>query len=234
MKYSIRFTILILVSLFFISCGKKVAYNVGDIVMDDGTVLTASELEAYSGTAEPMAVIFSVTGGEHENSTRVLGVGYKASKPVVFIHNGPEDNSKNIVANYCVVAAQEYQITAGQFFNLGFLGLLDGRKTWKNVGKYEDSAKKGFEHYPAYDYAVNYGINNGFTKYEKGWYLPTASEARMLAKNSIKDLPQIIWTSSQGYESKDNELVVDLTNGYVETGFKDMEYSVCSIYCFSE
>ena len=233
MKYYIRFTILILVSLFFISCGKKIVYNVGDIVMDDGTVLTASQLEAYSGKAEPMAVIFSVTGGEYENSTRVLGVGYKASKPVIFTQKDSAGN-KSIMANYCVVAAQEYQIAAGQYTNGGFLGLVDGRKSWKNVAQYDSSAKESFAKYPAYDFAENYGIKNGFEKFQKGWYLPTAAEARMLAKSGISDLPQIIWTSSQAYDSKDMQLVVDLTNGYVETGFKEMEYSVCSIYCFAE
>lgn len=233
MKYSIRFTILILVSLFFISCGKKVVYSVGDIVMDDGTVLSASQLEAYSGKAEPMAVIFSVTGGEHENSSRVLGVGYKASKPVIFTQKDSAGN-KSIMANYCVIAAQEYQIAAGQYTNGGFLGLVDGRKSWKNVAQYDTSAKESYTKYPAYDYAENYGINNGLEKFQKGWYLPTAAEARMIAINGMKNLPQIIWTSSQAYDSKDMQLVVDLTNGYVETGFKEMEYSVCSIYCFAE
>ena len=234
MKYFVRFTIVILVSLFFISCGKQVAYNVGDIVMDDGSVLTASQLEAYSGKAKPMAVIFSVTGGEHENSSRVLGVGFTASKPLIFTQKDAEGGNRNIMANYSVVAAQEYHITSGQFSNEGFFGLKDGRKTWKNVGQYDEGAKGNFEKYPAYDYAVNYGINNGFTKFKKGWYLPTAAEARMLAKSGISGLPQIIWTSSQAYDSKDMQLVVDLTNGYVETGFKEMEYSVCSIYCFAE
>ena len=234
MKYCARFTIVFLFALFFVSCGKQVAYNVGDIVMDDGSVLTASQLEAYSGTAEPMAVIFSVTGGEHEGSSRVLGVGYKASKPVIFTKNETAAGIKSIQANYCVVAAQEYQISTGQDSNGGFIGLTDGRNTWKNVGLYEESAKESFVNYPAYDYAVNYGINNGYTKFSKGWYLPTAAEARMLAISEISDLPQIIWTSSQSYEAKDIELVVDLTKGSVEAGFKDKEYSVCSIYCFAE
>ena len=153
MKYCLRFSIVFLFALFFISCGKQVAYNVGDIVMDDGTVVSASQLEAYSGKAEPMAVIFSVTGGEHENSSRVLGVGYKASKPVIFTQKDSAGN-KSIMANYCVVAAQEYQIATGQYTNGGFLGLVDGRKSWKNVAQYDTSAKESYAKYPAYDFAL--------------------------------------------------------------------------------
>ena len=70
--------------------------------------------------------------------------------------------------------------------------------------------------------------------FEKGWYLPTAAEARMLVKSNMPGLPDFIWTSSQSYDGKENELVVNLITGSVETGFKDMDYSVCSIYCFAE
>ena len=136
--------------------------------------------------------------------------------------------------NYSIAAAQNFVIADGIYTNEGFYGLLDGRNTWKNVSKYDAKAKESFVNYPAYDYAVNYGINNGFKKFEKGWYLPTASEAKALANFNVKDLPAIIWTSSQSYDAPVNELVVDLTNGYVETGFKEMEYGVCSIYCFAE
>lgn len=59
----------------------------------------------------------------------------------------------------------------------GFFGVLDGRDSWSNVGLYDQDAKGGFKKYPAYDYAENYGINNGFAKFEKGWYLPIAAEA---------------------------------------------------------
>ena len=235
MKYFSRLVLIFILSLAFVSCGKKdTAYNIGDVVMDDGTVLTASQLESYGGSAKPMAVIFSVTGGEHEDSSRVLGVGYKAAKPMVFTQKEDGSCNRNIMANYSIVAAQEYQISAGHYSNQGFFGMLDGRDSWANFGLYDTDAKGGFKKYPAYDYAENYGINNGFAKFEKGWYLPTAAEARMLAKSGIPNLPQIVWTSSQGYDSQDIELVVDLTNGYVEAGFKDMEYSVCSIYCFAE
>lgn len=233
MKSVCRFFAVFLFAVLLSSCAEK-TYHVGDIVMTDGTVLASSELEAYKGSAEPVAVIFSVTGGEHENSKRVLGVGLKASEPLVFAPENSKSYGISIQANYSMVAAQEYQIESGEYTNLGFYGLTDGRNTWKNVAKYDSNAKKSFADYPAYDYAVNYGTENNFKKFEKGWYLPTAAEARMLAKSNIPDLPDFIWTASQSYDAKENELVVNLITGSVETGFKDMDYSVCSIYCFAE
>ena len=225
--------VIIIFSAGLIACSNKTLYQVGDFVMDDGTVIAAAELEAYDGAAKPMAVIFSITGGDHENSSRVLGVGLKASKGLAFAPEGTKGYETNVLENYSIVSNQKYNITAGLYSNEGFLGLLDGRNTWKNVSKYDESAKESFAGYPAYRYAVNYGIDNGFSNYKKGWYLPTASEAAALSKCDIPDLPEIIWTSSQSYGAKNTCSVVDLNTGYVEVGCKDLEFGVCSIYCFA-
>lgn len=233
MKNICRLFPFIIFSLLFISCG-RVTYHVGDIVLDDGTVLSQTQLSAYKGSAEPVAVIFSVTGGEHENSKRVLGAGLKISEPLVFTPENSESYSISIQENYSIVAAQEYQLQTGRYTNIGFYGLTDGRRAWKNVEKADVNARKSFANYPAYNYAVNYGSNNKIKKFKKGWYLPTAAEARMLVNSNIPDLPDFIWTASQSYDAKENELVVNLITGSVETGFKDMDYRVCSIFCFAE
>ena len=226
--------VILIFSFSLVACGNKTVYHVGDIVMDDSSVMTAAELEAYKGEAKPMAIIFSVTGGEHENSSRVLGVGLKASKGLAFSPEGAKGHDINFQENYSIVTAQDFNITDGVFYSQGFLGLLDGRNTWKNVYKYDSDAKESFTGYPAYKYAVNYGIDNGFTKFKKGWYLPTASEAVALARCKIPDLPEIIWTSSQSYGAKNACSVVDLNKAYVEAGHKEMAFGVCSIYCFAE
>ena len=232
--------IIIIFSFSLIACNNKTVYHVGDIVLEDGSVMAPSELESYEGTARPMALIFSVTGGEHENSSRVLGVGLKASKGLVFAPEGSKGNETNVMENYSIVSAQEFNITDGVFYSEGFLGLLDGRNTWKNVLKYDAEAKESFAGYPAYKYAVNYGIDKGFKKFQKGWYLPTASEAVALSRcqlpdlPDLPDLPEIIWTSSQSYGAKNACSVVDLSKSYVEAGHKELAFGVCSIYCFAE
>ncbi len=237
--------ILILFSLLLISCKAKSRYNVGDIILDDGRVIAPSDFDNYEGKAKPMAVIFSITGGHKEESSRVLGLGLIPSKPLVFTPQESKGFITNILANQTMIVAQEFSISEGQYNNEGFFGLIDGRQSWKNVGLYDSKAKKSFADYPAYDYAVNYGSNNNFTKFKKGWYLPTASEAYELAENneliqaSLKkcgaaDLQTIIWTSSQCYGAQENEFVVDLLDASVDIGFKQMEYNVYSIYCFAD
>ena len=240
-----RFFIFILFSLFLISCKAKYRYNVGDIILDDGRVIAPSDFDNYEGNANPIAVIFSTTGGHKEESSRVLGVGLMPSEPLVFTPQESKGFITNILANQTIIVAQGFDISEGQYNNDGFFGLIDGRRSWKNIGLYDSNAKKSFADYPAYDYAVNYGKNNNFTKFKKGWYLPTASEAYELAENneliqnSLKkcgaaDLQAIVWTSSQCYGAQENEFVVDLMDASVDRGFKQMEYKVYSIYCFAD
>ena len=240
-----RLFIFIIFSLLLISCRAKSRYNVGDIILDDGTILAPADFDTYEGNANPIAVIFSTSGGHREESSRVLGVGLNPSQPLEFASKTSKGYSTNILSNQIIVVAQEYSISEGQYNNDGFFGLLDGRKTWKNVGLYDVNAKKSFVDYPAYDYAVNYGMNNNLKKFKKGWYLPTASEAYELAENletvqtsfkkcGVTDLQGIVWTSSQNYGAQENEFVVDLLDASVDIGFKEMEYIVYSIYCFAD
>ena len=240
-----RLFIFILFSLLLISCKAKSRYNVVDIILDDGTVIAPSDFDNYEGKAKPMSVIFSTTGGHKEESSRVLGVGLIPSKPLVFTPKESKGFITNILANQTIIVAQEFDISEGQYNNDGFFGLIDGRKSWKNISLYDSNAKKSFADYPAYDYAVNYGNNNNFTKFKKGGYLPTASEAYELAENNeiiqasfekcgAADLQAIIWTSSQFYGAQENEFVVDLMDASVDIGFKETEYNVYSIYCFAD
>ena len=238
------FTLLSIIFLFA-ACGNKATYQVGDIVLEDGSVISSSQFETYSGTAKPMAVIYSTTGGHYENSSRVLGVGLAVSPALVFTPAESKGFITNILANQSVVAAQEFDISEDQYLNEGFFGLLDGRKSWDHVSYYDKNAEKSFKDYPAFDYAVNYGKNHKFKKFSKGWYLPTASEAYELAENieivneALKKcgapvMTAIVWTSSQEYGAQETEYVVDLNDSGVDIGFKDMEYNVCSIYCFAD
>ncbi|MCR4949419.1 MAG: hypothetical protein K6A15_09710 [Treponema sp.] len=202
-------------------------YRLFIFILYDGTVIVPSDFDNYEGKAKPMAVIFSTTGGHKEESSRVLGLGLIPSEPLVFTPQESKGFITNILANQTMIVAPEFSISEGQYNNEVFFGLIDGRQSWKNIGLYDSKAKKSFADYPAYDYAVNYGSNNNFAKFKKGWYLPTASEAYELAENneliqaSLKkcgaaDLQTIIWTSSQCYGAQENEFVVAVRIGEVE------------------
>ncbi len=222
---------------------KRKHYTLGDIIMSDGSVISPLMIESYTGKAKPMAVIFSMRGGHFEESDRVLGVGLEISSPLKIAEDDSAGVNTNFLANQSTLIGQEYGISKGTYSNSGFVGLMDGRKTWDNIAFYDKNAGKSFKDYPAFEFAVQYGKEHGFSDYKKGWYLPTASEAYELAevigivnfsleKCGAKPMKELIWTSSQIYGNKECQYIVNLDNRNVERAFKNVSYNVCSIYCF--
>lgn len=223
---------------------QKKNYSLGDIVMDDGSVLTPLQIEDYTGSAKPMAIIFSTRGGHFEESNRVLGVGLNYSElPLAFAPKGTLGHRTNMLANQSILTGKNYSIKKHKYSNNGFMGLLDGRNTWKNISYYDSESKSSSKNYPAFDYAVKYGKANGLKKYEKGWYLPTAAEAYELSevidivnfsigKCGAKTFNHVVWTSSQDYGAKNQQYIVDLRDRDVDISFKENEYTVCAVYCF--
>jgi hypothetical protein len=243
-KSRITLSLTLILSVFFISCGKENQYQVGDIVLSDGKVLSKEAFSVYGGNAKPMAVIFSTQGGHCEESNRILGVSLNYSEPIQFAPLDSTGYKTNMLANQAKMIGEDLDLSSGMYMNRGFAGLFDGRKTWSNISYYDAEAKKSMTGYPAYEYAVNYGKNKGFKKFEDGWYLPTAAEAFELAENrnvfnsslslcGAELLDETIWTSSQDYDSKNLEYTVNLLDANIDVGFKDDQYSVYSIYCFN-
>lgn len=220
-------------------------YNLGDIVLDNGKVLTRDEFRSYKGSAKPMAVIFSLRGGHFEESDRVLGVGLKASEPKVFADEGTTGQITNFTLNQAITINQNFSLEKGIFTNAGATGVKNGSKSWENVCRLDNGKNTDISMYPAYEYAVNYGKNNGFKKFQKGWYLPSSMEVYELFEylsivtNSIEtcggeELPSALWTSSQYYYTKNNQYLLDMVYGEVQVGFKSYAYPVVSIYCFDQ
>lgn len=220
-------------------------YNLGDIVMDNGKVLTKDEFLSYKGKAKPMAVIFSLRGGHFEESDRVLGVGIKASEARVFASENTTGQLTNFTLNQAITINQKFNIERGYFTNAGATGVKNGSKSWENVCRMDSGKNTDISKYPAYEYAVNYGKNNGFKKYQKGWYLPSSMEVyelfeyQKIVSSSIEacggvELPSVLWTSSQYYYTKNNQYLLDMVDGEVQVGFKSYSYPVVSVYCFKQ
>lgn len=222
-------------------------YNIGDIVLSDGTVTDADCLDDYKGNAKPVAVIFSLRGGHFEESKRVLGVGINFSDSVVFSPEGNFGAETNILPNQTIVRNQRYNIQNHNFKNNGFDGTLNGSKNWENVKVMDKKGTKGnvAQNYPAYYFANNYGKNFETGKYKKGWYLPTASELFELSEvwpivlhsiivSGAEELAEDLWSSSQSYTDRNNGFYVSMLNRQVKEVDKHSEIPVCAIYCFDD
>ena len=166
-----------------ITGSKPAPDTVGDIVFSDGSACAYTDILTSEQTDAAVAVIFYAGTETDSLGKRVLGVGLK---------NSYGDGTGAM--QWCISTAEGY-------YNLGdlvctwtgsedkvslvtFSGDLNGSDNWNvvqtNCSDTSDIATK----YPAWDYAVNYGIIHwSGTPCESGWYLPTVAEFAELYNN---------------------------------------------------
>ncbi len=215
--------------------------QVGDIILNDGTVLRDTTSVSDTDKAKAIAVIYKVDG------PKAYGVG--------FVHN------KNGI-KWCRESANGYNTNftdlqceiSGTGGNLSFTGDTDGSdnftKMAQALGTNNDTGTAG--NYPAFEFAKNYKNQANShvigTAYENDWYLPTIAELYDIwkvkdtidAKSSLCGGSQFgddwYWSSSQ----QDNVdfcayLLVfgDEYDGYYYAYDKDCyRYYVCCIRVF--
>jgi len=220
-------------------------YHIGDIVLDDGTVLSKENFSNYKGKAKPMAIIFSMRGGHFESEYRILGMGINVGSPVEVAAENSYGDITNFVLNQLIINSQTFNLEKTVYENTGFTGTYNGKNSWENICKMDAGKKTDSKNYPVYDYAVNYGETNNLSKYKEGWYVPTASETyelfcmKSLVNESLKvcgkpQLPFLAWTSSQSYYDSTNQYIQDFTLGEIQTGFKSNQYPVICVYQFKK
>ena len=234
-------------SLLF-SCSKQKEYHLYDIVLSDGSVLNVNDYQSYSGKAKPMAVIFSLTGGSSEEKERVIGVGLYGEPDggIAFTEDGSFGDNTNFIFNQSAVLEQEMDFATLKFTNSGFVGALDGRKSFDNVSHRDKNARKQIHSiYPTYSFAEEYGKKFFYNKFKDGWYLPSIAELYELFKN-IDEVNEVIellggdkiqnetWSSSQVYKHRDGQYLLDMNTGEVQISFKDIKAHVRSVYCFKD
>ena len=232
----------------FFSCSKQKEYHLYDVVLSDGSVLNVSDYQSYSGKAKPMAVIFSLTGASSEEKVRVIGVGLYGEPDggIAFTEDGSFGDNTNFIFNQSAVLEQEMDFATLKFTNSGFVGALDGRKSFDNVSRRDKNARKKIHSiYPAFSFAEEYGKNFSYKRYKDGWYLPSIAELYELFIN-IDEVNGVIellggdkiqnetWSSSQVYKHRDGQYLLDMNTGEVQISFKDIKAHVRSVYCFKD
>ncbi len=242
----IVFVILGVCCVLFNSCAKK-QYQIGDIVMSDGTVVSKDSYLSYKGKEKPVAVIFTVNGVQKGDSKRVIGVGLFESDSIVsFAEDNSSGDNTNFLFNRAYVINQRFDSSTGFYINDGFSGDIDGEDSWKNVSRRDKTAKENmYSVYPAYAFAEKYGTKKECGKFDStDWYLPTVAELYEMFENKVflnevieacggDILDHRIWSCSQDYYMKDVQLLLDMETGEVRKAFKDSQAHVRSVYCFA-
>ena len=195
-------------------------YEIGDIILSDGSIVKEADLTTVDSSNVPIAVI----AGFKEDGT-AFGVGvHRSDEPLQWA----SDDSAGYAANFTdTVCTQESD------FN--FLGDTDGEDNWKAICDQESEDTADAEvNYPAFHfvntYAENYGLSGDFAV---GWYMPSIEELcdiyqnREAVNNSLRHIYELdeeaamngletnwYWSASQAGSEDDYAWFVHYFNGY--------------------
>lgn len=216
--------------------------QVGDIILNDGTVLRDVTSVSDADKAKAIAVIYKVDG------QKAYGVG--------LVHN------KNGL-KWCLESANGYNTNftdlqcevSGSPINPSFTGDTDGSDNFEKIAQAlgADNDTETAENYPAFYFAKNYKNQTNShvsgTAYENGWYLPTIAEfldishltGTVESKSNLCGGSQFdlgsqsnssYWTSSQKVTLDNYAQSFCITTGAWSYGRKDDDMNVCCIRVF--
>ena len=218
-----------------ITVNRKVV--VGDIILQDLTIVSS---EGYTKNESNPAV--AVVAGFNKDG-QVLGLGLKNRAEVAWAKGnttGCTTSFKEIITEYSKNTSSGYD----------FNGDSDGSNNWDYICSIDtegtDTAEKIAENYPAFNFALNYGTNQGYTgDLANGWYIPSIVEMYEIYKN--KDTVQAsltkvggfslssnwYWSSSQ-YSKKDSCVDIMLfSDGSVDWNYRNIStYSLLVVRAF--
>ena len=217
-------------------------YQVGDVLLSDGTVLQYSNQFDEDGN-------LSFTDEQKANAVGVLYDIDEDGNPRGWlgIHNSGEtkylwagENTTGLNTNFT-----DIQCTPSEYASNGsadratFTGDTDGSDNWDYICSVDsDAATNAATNYPAFDYVNNYASTYGLTgDYETGWYMPSLAELCYIYRN-IDGLNAVLnalgatklsgsvgsfefWSSSQKVNQEYAVYTVYLSNGYISVVQKD-------------
>lgn len=195
-------------------------YEIGDIILADGSIVKEADLTIVDSSNVPIAVI----GGFQEDGA-AFGIGvHKSDAPLQW------------AADYSNGYATSFEDTISmQKADFVFSGDKDGSDNWDVICTQdnEDTADAA-ENYPAFHFVNTYAETYDLTSaYASGWYMPSIAELcniyqnREAINNSLKHIYELddqaamngletnwYWSSSQAGSEDDYAWFVHYFNGY--------------------
>lgn len=234
MKKTVIIILSVLLMLCMASCDNKAVqettdskenfesalYEIGDIILSDGSVIKEAVLTSLDSGNVPIAVI----AGFWEDGT-AFGVGVHRS-------DAPLQWAADDAAGY---AAGFADTVCTQEADLSFSGDKNGSDNWNVICSVDGEASENTEaNYPAFHfvnaYAQTYALSGD---YASGWYMPSIDELssiyqnRKAVNNSLQKIYTLdnhaamdglgtnwYWTSSQSGNEDDYVWFVHYLNGY--------------------
>lgn len=205
--------------------GSAIQYTVGDIILADGTVITAAEFTVVDSANPPMAVI---AGTRDDGSFFGVGV-HRSSTALQWAPSGTTGNSAKFTETICTDSSA---------------GDADGSDNWDVIcAEDTQGALDAEKNYPAFHFVNTYADTFKLPEhYASGWYMPSIAELCTVYENreaintSLERIYESdngasmdglgtnwYWSSSQSGGSDDYAWFVHYFNGYAADCPKDFD-----------
>lgn len=195
-------------------------FEIGDIILADGSVTREDDLTAIDNSNVPIAVI----AGFHEDGT-AFGIGvHRSDTPLQWAADDSVGYVTNFTENVCI-----------QESDFVFSGDVYGSDNWAVIcaGDSKDTADSA-TNYPAFHFVNTYAETYKLTgAYTSGWYMPSIAElcdiyqSRETVNDSLQHIYSLdecaamngletnwYWSSSQASSEDDYVWFVHYFNGY--------------------
>lgn len=200
--------------------GNDFEYEIGDIILADGSIVKETDLTAVDSSNTPIAII----AGFREDGT-AFGVGvHRSDIPLQWAADASAGYTAKFTDTVCTQKSDQ-----------SFSGDKDGSDNWDAICSQDREAEENDEeNYPAFHfvntYAESYDLSGDFTS---GWYMPSIAELcdiyqnREAINNSLGHIYRLddqaamdgldtnwYWSSSQADSEDDYAWFVHYFNGY--------------------
>ena len=177
--------------------GKIQCYEVGDIILADGSSVSVDDVDSYSIDVnnKPIGIVVSSLYGG--TSGKIMGI----QKDVVVWSS--EKTAKNKEMFEGIISTYEGDRYEGFIFG----GDLIGEDNWEYICSVDPEGSKNPEmNYPVFNFALNYGSTANLmgTDFENGWYVPSVAELYDI--NGKLDVVQKSLTIAGGFDMKLDEV----------------------------
>lgn len=215
----------------------------GDVILSDGTRISASSVSAMSPAQvnKAVAVVFYSGSASGILGERTLAVGLNTSGSVKWALD-KTDGEKNVESIKCAPSTYNANETAK---TATFSGDTDGSDNWSALCEaVNDEADAS--NYPAWTWVNQYAAANSLSgAFGDGWYMPTVAELsvlyraesvvnRSMRRLGKEELVSSFWSSSQSTREYAAYFAwaVDMISGKISDKSKSSKYSsehVCAV-----
>jgi len=196
-------------------------FNVGDVLLKDGTYIKAENVKYGVPTEKAMAVISNQT-----LDGRFIGVGIEKER-------GAYWTVEDSVGYNTYFGGIKVECSGWSEIGYTFVGDVDGSDNWEYVCQIDPIGTQTPEkNYPAFNFVIKYAKNHGLgeTAFAEGWYLPSIKELYDINKNidivefSLKSINGFdfydhrwYWSSSQSATNPCGANEIEIGNGSIGT-----------------